>query len=708
MIHFIRPEWLLGLVPLILLSLLFWRRHQQQSAWKAYIAPHLTRMLISDSAEQSNKPKGLLAFCWIVAVLALAGPAISKQNLPVFATDQGRVLIMDMSYSMYATDLTPNRLSHARFRATDLLSEIKEGETGLIAYAGDAFTISPLTRDNGTLLNLLPTLSPDIMPVRGSNLSSAITLAQQLLAQGGHVTGDIILMTDGVSDQQFNQVYDELKNSRYRLSILAFGSKTGAPIKLSDGQLMRDSSNEVVVAKTDINLLQKLAKQGSGVLIAAQSDGSDIKQLIQWLAEDGQAKATELEGESWQDLGPYLALLLLLPVLLSFKHGVLANLMLPTAWLPLAGLMGLLAFSTGYSKPVQANVWDNLWLTADQQAQQAFDKEEYAKAAANFSQPNWQASAHYKAENYQQALEGFELDNSAEGLYNQANSLMQLGNLPEAIKRYQQALGLRADFIEAEENLALAQELLEQQSQQNKQDSDQNGEQKNDSQDKEQQNDQNSEQNSQQNQDQQNSSQQNDQQQDSQDSSSDQPNQDQQGKQPENAEQDNQSKSNETPDKQQSEDSQDENQQQSSGSQPNDKPNDQAEENADNAQSKSGSSENSTAKDEPAPSNEASMQADTEQSTDAKSSDAKSSDAKNAQQSNQPTTSATPLEETLDEDGKPINQVISPTTIGQQPLPEDMERALRAINEDPQVLIRNKMQLEYQKRRQQVKEKEQW
>ncbi|UJF23182.1 VWA domain-containing protein [Shewanella sp. OMA3-2] len=708
MIHFIRPEWLLALVPLILLSLLFWRRHQQQSAWKAYIAPHLSRMLINDGSKQSNKPKGLLAFCWIIAVLALAGPAISKQNLPVFATDQGRVLIMDMSYSMYATDLTPNRLSHARFRATDLLSDIKEGETGLIAYAGDAFTISPLTRDNGTLLNLLPTLSPDIMPVRGSNLSSAITLAQQLLAQGGHVTGDIILMTDGVSDQQFNQVYNELKNSRYRLSILAFGSKTGAPIKLSDGQLMRDSSNEVVVAKTDIKLLHKLAKQGSGILIAAKSDGSDIKQLVQWLAEDGQAKATELEGESWQDLGPYLALLLLLPMLLSFKHGVLANLILPTSWLPLAGLIGLFAFSTSYSQPAQANVWDNLWLTADQQAQQAFDKKEYAKAAANFSPPNWQASAHYKAGNYQQALEGFELDNSAEGLYNQANSLMQLGNLPEAIKRYQQALGLRADFIEAEENLALAQQLLEQQSQKDQQDSDNN--EQNDSQDKDQQsndpnNKQDNQQNQQQNQDQKNSNQQNDQQQDAQESSSDsdQSNQDQQGKQSENAEQDKHSKNNEAPDKQQPEDNQDKNQQQSSGSQSNDKPDDQAAQNTDSDQSESGASESSTEADEPAPSNEASMQANTEQSANAES-----SDAKNVEQSNQQMASGKSLEETLDEDGKPINQAISPTTIGQQPLPEDMERALRAINEDPQVLIRNKMQLEYQKRRQQVKEKEQW
>lgn len=688
MIHFIRPEWLLGLLPLILLSALFWRRHQQQSAWKQYIAPHLSPMLISDSLEQGRKPKWMLACCWLIAVLALSGPAITKQNLPVFATEQGRVLVMDMSYSMYATDLSPNRLSHARFRATDLLSEIKEGETGLIAYAGDAFTISPLTRDNATLLNLLPTLTPDIMPSRGSNLSAAITLAEQLLAQGGHITGDIILMTDGVSDDQFNQVYNQLKNSRYRLSILAFGSQNGAPIKLADGQLMRDSSNEVVVAKTDIRLLQKLAKRGAGIVIPTQADGSDIKQLSQWLAEDGQAKATELEGESWQDLGPYLAILLLLPMLFSFKHGILPNIVLPTAWLPLAGLIGLLTVGSTYSPCVSASVWDDLWLTKDQQAQQAFEQGDYQQAAKKFSASNWQASAHYKAQDYQKALEGFELDDTAEGLYNQANSLMQLSNLPEAIKRYQNALSLQPDFTEAQENLALAEELLKQQSQSDQQNGQQGDQQSNDQNSEDQQGQQQDQQQSGSNTDP-NGQQSKDEQQQSQ----------QQNEQsPENAEP---NQDPQTDEQQQGADTnkQSANDQQSS----HDEQDGQSQQQSDKQQSDARSSGDPKDIEEQSPENEASMQANTE------SQQQEATDSE--KQQNVASPASEPKDKPTEDQNKPVEQAISPTSLGQEPLPENMERALRAISEDPQVLIRNKMQLEYQKRRQQnqqVKETEQW
>ena len=688
MIHFIRPEWLFGLIPLILLSALFWRRHQQQSAWKQYIAPHLSPMLISDSVEQGRKPQWILAFCWIIAVLALSGPAITKQNLPVFATEQGRVLVMDMSYSMYATDLSPNRLSHARFRATDLLAEIKEGETGLIAYAGDAFTISPLTRDNATLLNLLPTLSPDIMPSRGSNLAAAITLAEQLLAQGGHITGDIILMTDGVSDDQFNQVFGQLKNSRYRLSILAFGSQNGAPIQLADGQLMRDSSNEVVVAKTDINLLQKLAKRGAGIVIPTQADGSDVKQLTQWLAEDGQAKATELEGESWQDLGPYIALLLILPMLFSFKYGVLPNIVLPTAWLPLAGLIGLLTLGSTYSPRVDASVWDDLWLTKDQQAQQAFEQGDYQQAAKKFSASNWQASAHYKAKDYQKALEGFEQDNSAQGLYNQANSLMQLSNLPEAIKRYQNALSLQPDFTEAQENLALAEELLKQQSQ-NDQQNGQQGE--------PQSNEQNSEEQQGQQQDQQQSGSNTDP--NGQQGKDEQPqNQPQNAQSPDNAEQSQDPKTDEQEQGTEA-NNQSTNDQRSSKNESDE----QSKQQSDDEQSEASASNESTGLDEQSPENEASMQANTESQQQA--------DTEGEKQQNEVSQAVEASDDSSDKDAKPIEQAISPTTLGQEPLPENMERALRAISEDPQVLIRNKMQLEYQKRRQQnqqVKETEQW
>ncbi|HAY94913.1 VWA domain-containing protein, partial [Shewanella sp.] len=324
-LHFIRPEWLLALVPLALALLSLWRQHESHSAWNRYIAPHLAKILVTQGNKKSRRPLHLLALTWLIATLALAGPAVNKQSLPVFAAEQGRVLVMDMSVSMFATDLAPNRLTQAKFRATDLLRNLKEGETGLVAFAGDAFTISPLTRDTGTLLNLLPTLSPEIMPVRGSNLAAGLTQAKTLLAQGGHIRGDIILMTDGITTAQFDEANSALNGTQYRLAVVTFGTSQGAPIRLPDGQLQRDSSNEVVVASTDFALLQKLAANNKGVLIQNRTDGNDLAQLQQWLSDAGDAKATDLDGETWQDLGPYLALLLLLPALFSFRQGIVAS-----------------------------------------------------------------------------------------------------------------------------------------------------------------------------------------------------------------------------------------------------------------------------------------------------------------------------------------------------------------------------------------------
>ncbi|WP_283107934.1 VWA domain-containing protein [Shewanella basaltis] len=702
MVHFIRPEWLLALLPVAVISLLFWRRHSQQSAWKQYIAPHLSQLLITQSVTNTSQPKWLLIACWLIAVIALAGPAVNKQNLPVFATEQGRVLIMDMSLSMYATDLSPNRLSYARFRATDLLAELKEGETGLIAYAGDAYTISPLTRDTATILNLLPTLSPEIMPTRGSNLASALALAENLLAQGGHVRGDIILMTDGVSDSQFNQAAKALKNSRYRLSIMAFGSQQGAPISLGDGQLLRDNSDEVVVAKTDYGLLQKLAQQHQGILVPAQTDGSDIDTLTDWLAVEGDATETDLAGEAWQDLGPYLALLLVLPMLMSFKQGLLNTILNP-----LFVLGTVLSVNMLNSQPAQASIWQDLWQTQDQQAQSAFKQGEYAQAANTFENQQWQASAHYKAGDYQQALNGFEQDNSATGLYNQGNALMQLNDYQEAIKRYQQAIELQSPFNEAQENLALAKQLLEQQqqseqSQSSEQNQPENGEQSsNDNSGQSQENNHSSpseqseqtsdEQQNQQSEPQSQNEQHNEgQQQSQQDQSSEQDARSQNGSST-NEQQDNQQPSDA---EQQADSTQESNDNNSASDQ-------QSAANGEQHEQPSQQTGKQPSDTEPL-SNEASMQAAAEAVEDEANQQPQQKSANAANAAN---------DMTAEQPQGSTSEVISASQVNPDDLPADMQRALRAISEDPQVLIRNKMQLEYQKRRQNSqpsKDNEQW
>lgn len=696
-LHFIRPEWLLALLPLTIILWALWRQHQSNSAWNRYIAPHLAKVLVTEGTQKSRRPLHILAFTWMIATLALAGPALNKQTLPVFAAEQGRVLVMDMSVSMFATDLAPNRLTQTKFRATDLLRGLKEGETGLIAFAGDAFTISPLTRDTGTLLNLLPTLSPEIMPVLGSNLAAALTQAKNLLAQGGHLRGDIIVMTDGITPRQFDEANSALAGSQYRLAIMGFGSPQGAPIRLPDGQLQRDSSNEVVVAKTDFGLLQKLADNHNGIMIPNRADGQDLVQLQHWLSDSGDAKATDLDGETWQDLGPYLALLLLIPALLSFRQGMLAN------WL-LMGFAGLLLGAAPQN--AHASAWDSLWHTKDQQAMQAYQAEDYANAAQKFETPQWQGAAQYKAGEYEQALKSFEQDSSANGLYNQGNALMQLGKPDKAKERYQAALDKQPDFPQAKANLELAEKLLnQQQSQQNADNQDkqsqgdqnQQGQNQNDQQQgqNQQQGQQGDQQSSQNDQAQQQSQEQQSQQQNHPDQADDKPAQEQEASSEQNNPQQGEQDKQQASDDKAKQDQQDELQEQQ-----------QAEQQA-NQQNRADN--NAEDKEDPA-SNEAKMQAQVEDDKSKAEQEQQQAVASKADKEKQ---SKADKEKQSQADKTPdtaVESVEAPPS-NSEPLPAEMQRALRGVSEDPQVLLRNKMQLEYQKRRQNgqiSRDNEQW
>ncbi len=675
-LHFIRPEWLWAILPLALLLMLQSRRQAGQSDWDRYIAPHLAPLLLTQGSKSRQNRLPWLGLAWLVAVLALSGPALYKKPLPVFASSTGRVLVMDMSLSMYATDAAPNRLTQARFRATDLLEQLNEGETALLAYAGDAFVISPLTRDRNTLLNLLPTLSPTIMPVRGSNLAAALEKAKELLSQGGHLQGDIILMTDGVGSRQLNAAKQAIEGSHYRLGILAIGSSQGAPIRLPDGQLLKDSRNEVVVPATDFGLLSELASAGNGILVPYSNDGKDLQTLQQWFATSSDATETDLAGDTWVDLGPYLAFLLLLPLLLSFRSG------LPVLLLPLS--LGLLV-----SPPSQASGWDDLWQTRDQQGMQAFKQEDFATAADKFVDPAWQGSARYRGGDYQGALQAFEQDDSATGLYNQGNALMQLGQFEEAAKRYQEALKKDPQMQDAAANKVLADELRKQQKAQQQQGS-QSG------------NDQ-----SQGGQGSQDSAQGDNSQSQNQDKEQGQDSQADQG-----SSKDSHQGSDKDANKENSEPS-------TADSQRNDADNaaeKDADKNAEGAQNPQNAEDNTGASSEPEmqaslpqeqePQNESSTAAG---QNGAGQQDGSESDADKANSASLAEQQQGPNDEQSDEQIKA--QVAASSLEDTEPLPPEMERALKALVDDPATLLRNKMQLEYQKRRQRgetPKDNEQW
>jgi Ca-activated chloride channel family protein len=508
--HFIRPEWLLAFIALAIILYILKKIRYYQSPWQHFLPAHLAANLLENSDKQplssdSSPLKHILKPLIIgtCAIIALAGPAWQKLPQPVYQLARGSVVIMDMSYSMYATDVKPNRLTRARYKAIDLLDHINEGDVGLIAYAGDAFVISPLTQDINNIALLLPSLSPDIMPVVGANPFAALSLADKTLKNSGHLSGDIYWFTDDVEQSEMSDIYDWMNNTDHTLNILGIGSKTGAPIKLNSGELLKDSRGAIVIPQLPEERLAALSQRGGGEYHLMTNSDKDIKAITAELDKPMSSKSADngsnqqdknkqvMQGDQYREQGPWL-LFIIIPFLLSyFRRGsevlIVTGLIPATLWLSLLSLslisqQSMAAESTNTqtsafndskknSNNQTSSIWQNLWRTQDQQAQYLYEQENFQGAAEKFKNSQWQASAHYKAEDYEKALQAFKQDNSATGLFNQGNSLAQLQKIDEAIEAYQQALAKNPDFNEAKENLANLEAIKKQQQEQQQQNS---------------------------------------------------------------------------------------------------------------------------------------------------------------------------------------------------------------------------------------------
>jgi Ca-activated chloride channel family protein len=455
--HWLRPLWL-WLLPLVtLLSFLAWRYRQEQSPWQQLLAPHLQQTLISVQQHRTQRRPFVIAWLTLLLlVVAAAGPSITKLPQPAFQLQRATVLVLDMSLSMLATDVKPDRVTQARFKALDFASQLGEGELALLTFAGDAYVISPLTPDHNNIKLLLPDLKPEIMPVQGSDVQSALTIAAQLLTQAGYPKGDIILMTDGFSTSHFMQLRPMLDNFPHRISVLAVGTADGAPIKLSSGELLKDQQGSIVIPKVPFTQLKQLASLTGGVYVQNSFDLSDVQTLLtQSPLELADQTSTEskLTGDEWQDAGVYLCWLLLPLALWLGKRS--AVLVLPALLL--------------LPPPTQAFDWQDLFKSRQQQAQEAYQQQDYQQAIEKFDQSIWQGNAAYRAGDYAGAEQFYRQDPTASGQFNLGNSLIQQQKYQEALDAYQQAAAKQADLPGLQQNIELAEKLLKQQQEQQKQ-----------------------------------------------------------------------------------------------------------------------------------------------------------------------------------------------------------------------------------------------
>jgi Ca-activated chloride channel homolog len=508
-LHLMRPEWLWSLVPAGLLALLLWRSRNRKGNWSSVIAPELLPHLVGRSIGSSGPNLLPLLFLgWILAALGASGPSWEKIPQPVHQKQDALVLVLDLSYSMKSSDLAPSRIDRARQKLLDLLKQRREGQTAVIAYAGDAHIVTPLTDDTPTIANLLPALNPDMMPLPGSDPAAAVALAVDLLHSAGIRNGRVLLVTDGIDKRDSKGIKKALKGSGATFAIMGVGTSTGAPIPMPRGGFLKDKSGTIVMPALDDSPLQALAGATGGRYQRLQINGSDLEYLLSGslLTAGEDTIAVERTADTWHDQG-YLLVLLLLPLALGlFRRGWLMCL------LPL--------LLVAQPRPANALGWDDLWLTPDQQGQRALREGDQEAAAQLFDNPQWAGTAAYGSGDYESAIESFSSGEDPNSWYNRGNALARAGQLEEAIAAYQKSLEMLPDQADARENLELLEQLKQQQEQQNQQ--------QNQDQDQEQDQDQNQQQQQNQDQQQQDQDQQQQQNQDQQQQDQDQDQQQQQ------------------------------------------------------------------------------------------------------------------------------------------------------------------------------------
>ncbi|MGI9518559.1 MAG: VWA domain-containing protein [Pirellulaceae bacterium] len=310
--HFLRPAWLLGLIPITLIVLAILRKQDASRQLGSIIDGHLLRhLVVLPHSNQTLRPVHGLALAWVMATVALAGPTWLREPAP-FASDQATlVFVQEVTPTMLAEDIQPSRLQRSVHKIRDLLALRPGAKAGLIAYAGSAHLVMPMTADAEIIEWFAGNLDPAIMPRKGDSAAEAIALANEQLQSAG-TPGSIVLITDGIDGSQNQQLAETRQAPVHILAVAGDQSKPLPP-------------GSPPAPAIDMAALQASADAAGSTLTLVTPDESDVQTLSRNITTSFVAAQQEDEGARWKDPGYWLTPLIALITLFWFRRGWIVN-----------------------------------------------------------------------------------------------------------------------------------------------------------------------------------------------------------------------------------------------------------------------------------------------------------------------------------------------------------------------------------------------
>lgn len=324
--------YLLFALPLLIL-LVYWMQGKSRKVIERSFGEKLTPFLISSVSPMRRKIKfgfELLALAFFI--LALTRPQFGQETKEVKSTGVEMIIAVDVSESMLAEDVKPSRLEFAKNEVERFLQRSSGNKVGLVAFAGSAALVSPMTSDLSGLLMFIESLSPESVSSQGTNFKKALEQAAEAFKRGGTVEDEttkatqvILIASDGEDHEPGAiEVAQQLASEGYRIFTVAVGTEKGAPIPVRDTNnylrgYKKDKDGKTILTATKGTILKALAEAGKGAFYYATLGGNYQNQLVEDIgkleqAEFDSARVTDYE-ERYQPLlfvGLLLALLELL------------------------------------------------------------------------------------------------------------------------------------------------------------------------------------------------------------------------------------------------------------------------------------------------------------------------------------------------------------------------------------------------------------
>ncbi|UXP31932.1 VWA domain-containing protein [Reichenbachiella agarivorans] len=436
--HFLRPRFLWLIIPIVLILLLGLVSFAQEIRWKVVIAPHLRPYVIQKGNQRTKAWMNfalLLMLC--LGVLALAGPTWKTIKLPGRVLETPMVIVLDLSQSMMAEDLQPNRLERAKFKIQDLLEKNPRARVALVGFAGTAHTIVPLSWDYEIINSHIKGLKPSVMPYPGSDLGAALVLADTIMSVTD-APGTVVILTDDFDDSLFSIFKDFTERTQNKIEILPMNTPGGSTIPTRWGRgTMKDSDGHPAYSSINQATLNKLGSLEGVTVNAMTLDDSDVEVISKKIA--AHLKFTEQPKEKkddWRDAGWLLIFPMAFLALFWFRKG----------WVIYAVSLFLLS-SCG-----QIETFEDLWFTKNYQGQKLANEGKYEMAGDRFDDMMHKGVAYYKAGDYDQAIKAFDQDTTAIGAYNLGLAYFQNGDTIAALMAFDQAVALDPQLQPARSN----------------------------------------------------------------------------------------------------------------------------------------------------------------------------------------------------------------------------------------------------------------